>query len=195
MNSNSSMLWRWSVVGLTLVLTLAVLASAIPTGSAAAAPKTSCDKKYEVKRGDTLKKIGEKFGYAPNQIVYVNSWNVPYTIYVGQIICIPPSAVNKPPKMLPTYTTQPAAYFTAGRTANDVLVYTYNYPKVNVVVNADNAGDSVKNLIAVGAFRVGNGKTWSFKLPNELKNASKLTICLKNQRDSYLQCVSPRSGS
>ena len=195
MNSKSRKIWRWTVASLTLLLALAILASLVPAGTATAAKPILCKKTYDVKRGDTLKKIGEKVGYSPEQIVYVNRWKVPYAIYVGQRICIPTSTINKPPKMLPTYKTRPAAYFTASRTADEISVYTYNYPRVNVVVNVDNAGDAVKNLIAVGSFRIGNGRTWYFKLPNDLKNASKLTICLKNQRDSYLQCLLPSSGS
>jgi LysM repeat protein len=196
MNSvSSSKTWRLPVICLTLLLVLAFLASVLPTGVAAAAAKKKCDKTYEVRRGDTLKKIGERFGWAPNQIVYVNGMNVPYTIYVGQKMCLPEEVNNKAPKVSNSYAALPAAYFTAGRTANDVLVYTYNYPKTSVIVKVDNAGDSVKKFVNVGAFSVGNQKTWRFKLPTELKKASKLTICLKDTTTNYLQCVVPRSGS
>jgi LysM repeat protein len=195
MNPNSSKMWHCPVVGLSLLLTLVILASFPSVEVAAAAAKTTCDKTYEVRRGDTLQKIGDRFGYAPSQVVYVNSWKAPYTIYVGQKICIPTSKVENPPKVNSTYANAPAAYFTAGRTASDVLVYPYNYPATNVVVKVDNAGDSVKKYIDVGRFTIGNGKTWRFKLPAELKNAAKLTICLKDMSTSNLQCVAPRSGS
>ncbi|MBP1692266.1 MAG: hypothetical protein H6Q37_149, partial [Chloroflexi bacterium] len=56
MNSKSRKIWRWTVASLTLLLALAILASLMPVGIAAAAKPTLCKKTYDVKRGDTLKK-------------------------------------------------------------------------------------------------------------------------------------------
>ena len=181
------------------LLAAVILALALLPIYASAAPlaKAKCNRTYEVKRGDTLAKIGSKYGKATNQIVYVNNWNSPYTIYVGQRICIPTETVSGLSKLASKYANAQAVYFTAGRAGNEILVYTYNYPNTTVEVKVDNAGDSIRKLITVDTFDivdVGNRETVRLKLPTELRSASELFICLKDKTTNYLQCVYPRRG-
>ncbi len=197
--TNQSLVKHWPVRMLSILLVIAIMVTLLPTAvSAASLAKTNCDATYQVKRGDTLTKISEKFGVAANQIVYANSWSEPYTIYVGQNICLPEKTVSGLSKLASKYADAVAAYFTAGRSGGKILIYTYNYPKTVVLVKVDNASDSAKNFYNLGAIniaQVGNGKTTTFKLPSALANASKLYICLKDRTTSYLQCAYPRSGS
>jgi hypothetical protein len=181
---------------LCILLVIALFAVLLP-GAASASPlaTTTCKKTYEVKRGDTLNSIGSKTGIPAKDIVYFNGWKSPYTIYVGQRICLPTGKVSDAPKLENKYANAPAAHFTAGRSGKEILVYTFTYPKTTVLVKVDNAGDSVRKLINVGVISsVVNGKTYRFKLPAELQKASKLQICLKDRTTGYLQCVVPRSG-
>jgi LysM repeat protein len=189
--------WPVKIFGILLIVTL--LAGLMPQQiSATSQTKTKCTPTYQVKRGDTLKKIGDRFGFAPNQIVYLNNWVLPYTIYVGQNICIPLKVDSSAPKIDNKYVNIPAAYFTAGRSGADIMVYTYTYPKTTVLVKVRDASNSAKNFYDVGTINiaaVGNGKTSRFKLPAQLQNAKQLQVCLKDRNTSYLQCVYPRSGS
>jgi LysM repeat protein len=190
---------RWPVWASFILVVLVLTTSLLPQVNAGAAlAKDKCVPSYQVKRGDTLAAIGEKFGFAPNQIIYANSMVSPYTIYVGQNICIPEKIDSNAPKVDKKYFNTTAAYFTAGRSGADILVYTYNYPKTSVLVKARDANDVGKNLYTLGSINIaqaGNGRTFRFKLPVQLQKAKQLQICLKDLGTSYLQCVYPRSGS
>lgn len=191
--------WSSWIRGAFYILAAVVLALALLPIHVSAAPlaKVKCDRSYEVKRGDTLNTIGSKYHKATNQIVYVNNWNKPYTIYVGQRICIPTETVSGLSKLASKYANAQAVYFTAGRAGNEILVYTYNYPDTTVEVKVDNAGDSVRKFYTVDTFDivdVGNRETVRLKLPTELRSASELLICLKDKTTNYLQCVYPRRG-
>jgi hypothetical protein len=185
--------------GLSLLLAITLLAAFLPA-RALAAPlqaKLDCKSTYEVKRGDSLNSIGKKYGRAVNQIVAANDWDRPYTIYVGQRICVPTKSQTDVPKVEARFGSALAVYFTVGRDEDELLVYTYNYPKTTVLVKVDDAGDSVKKLYDVDEINiaaVGNGKAWRFKLPPAVRDASKLFVCLKDKTTNYLQCVTPRSG-
>ena len=188
----------WIARALGLLLALSLLASAMP---ALAAPAASIDWEdcwytYEVKRGDNLRNIASKFGINPGSIVHDTELDPPYTIYVGQRLCIPKKNVNDAPSVTTKQRNAFAVYFTAGRDGNDILVYTYNYPSTTVLVKGENAGNSSWKLVDIAKINIaatGNRKTWRFKLPTELR-VKKLLICLKDKRTGYLQCVTPRSG-
>jgi hypothetical protein len=190
---------RWLGWALRILLLAALIAAAMPAAKQVSAKSTTkCEKNYEVRRGDTLQTIGNRYGYAPNQIVVANNWKSPYTIYVGQKYCLPTSKANDAPKLESKQLNAPAVYFTAGRSGDYILVYTYNYPKTATQVKVGKANSVGKQLTNVGSINVansGNGKSWRFNLPNNLKNTANLTVCLKDRTTSYLQCVVPRSGS
>jgi LysM repeat protein len=190
-------LQRWLARGLFIFLAIAVVFSVLPPrASAATLAKPECDYTYEVKRGDTLANIGDYFGIGANQIVYANEWKrPPYTIYVGQSICIPDTTKSGLAKLASKYANAQAVFFTAGRADKDILVYTYNYPKTTVLVKVDNASDPARKFYTLGTINiasVGNKKALRLRLPTELQNASQLYICLKDKKTSYLQCVYPR---
>lgn len=182
--------------GVMVVLAIAVVISLLPQMAfAATVAQPDCDFDYEVMRGDTLARIGTKFGISANQIVYANKWKKPYTIYVGQSICIPDTTKSGLAKLESKYANAQAVFFTAGRADKDILLYTYNYPKTTVLVKVDDASDSARKFYTLGTVNiasVGNKKALRFRLPTALQNSSKLYICLKDKTTSYLQCVYPR---
>jgi LysM repeat protein len=188
--------WLARVLGILLALSL--LAPALPA-SAAPAEKIDWDDcwyTYEVKRGDTLRSISNKFGINVGSIVDETEMDPPYTIYVGQRLCIPKKNIQDAPNVSSKQRNAYAVYFTAGRDGNDILVYTYNYPNTTVLVKGENAGNSSWKLVDIGKINIaaaGNRKTWRFRLPTELR-VKKLLICLKDKRTGNLQCVTPRSG-
>jgi len=121
---------------LIIFVILGLLVAMLPLGAASAA---KCETPYAVKRGDTLTSIGKKFGYAANQIVYASKLGKPYTIYVGQTLCIPDGKNSNAPAVDSKYANALAAYFTAGRTTDSVLIYTYTYPKTTVLIKGASA--------------------------------------------------------
>ena len=174
---------------LTILVMLGLLAAMLPTSALAA---TKCDPTYAVKRGDTLTSIGNQFGYAANQIVQVNKMNKPYTIYVGQKLCIPESKDKNAPKVDSKYANAKAAFFTAGRTTDGVMIYTFTYPKTTVLIKGASAPNNERKFYKIGTMVTQNNKVFKFTLPSELKNAKNLQICLKDRTTSYLQCVYTR---
>ena len=174
---------------LIVLVMLGLLVAWLPAGVASAA---KCDTSYEVKRGDTLTSIGNKFGYAANQIVQASKLGKPYTIYVGQRLCIPESKNKNAVKVDSKYTNKLAAYFTAGRTADSVLIYTFTYPKTTVVIKGASAPNTERKFYKIATTAIQNNKAFKFKLPSELKNVKTLQICLKDRTSSYLQCINVR---
>jgi LysM repeat protein len=188
----------WLARLLGILLALSMLAPAMPALAAPAAKVDweDCWWTYEVKRGDSLRSISNKFGINAGSIVDETELDPPYTLYVGQRLCIPRKNIKDAPTISTSRRNAFAVYFTAGRDGNDILVYTYNYPKVSVLVKGENAGNSSWKLVDIGRINIasaGNRKTWRFRLPTELR-VKKLLICLKDKKSGYLQCVTPRSG-
>lgn len=175
---------------LIMLVIVGLLITMLPAGAFAA---TKCDTTYEVKRGDTLATIGKKFGYAANQIVYASKLGKPnYTIYVGQRLCIPDGKNSNAPAVDSKYTNKAAAYFTAGRTTDSVLIYAFNYPKTNVIIKGASAPNTERKFYEIGKLALQNNKAFKYKLPAELKNVKTLQVCLKDRTTSYLQCVNVR---
>jgi LysM repeat protein len=197
-NGNLTGLSAWLARLLSILLALSMLAPAMPA-LAAPAEKIDWDDcywTYEVKRGDSLRSISNKYGVNPGSIVDETELDRPYTIYVGQRLCIPRRNIKNAPTVSTTQRNAFAVYFTAGRDGSDILIYTYNYPRTTVMVKGENAGNSSWKLVDIGRINIssgGNRKTWRLRLPTELRVVN-LLVCLKDRRSGYLQCVKPRSG-
>lgn len=186
----------WSFRWIAIFLALSLLAALIPQPASAKYNPDDCAYIYQVPRLATLTSIAKAFGTNPKQIAYINGMHQPYTIYVGQRLCIPEKDKKGLSNLASKYTNLPAVHFTAGRSGNDILIYTYNYPKTEVVIKGENAGATGWKLVDIGSFniaRIGNQRALRFKLPTELR-VSQLLVCLKSMNTSYLQCIFPRTG-
>jgi len=182
--------------GVAILLALSLLAVFIPQPASAKYDPDDCAYIYEVRRGATLTSIAKAYGSEPKQIVYINEMKSPYTIYVGQRLCIPEKDQKGLSKLASKYADAAAVHFTAGRSGNNIIVYTYNYPKTTVLIKGENAGASGWKLVNIGSIniaKIGNQHTLRFELPTELR-VPKLLICLKSRNTGYLQCVTPRTG-
>jgi len=88
-----------------LAAIFALQAAVSPTVHFAAASTGSFS--YTVQSGDTLSKIGQRFGVQWQSIASLNGIVSPYTIYVGEVIQIPSSGSTQ---SYTTYTVQPGDY-------------------------------------------------------------------------------------
>ena len=189
---------QWLHTRLSVFLALSLLVIAIPWVASAApsAADDDCKTPYYVKRLDTLNKISRYWGVNVASIAEESNMDSPFTIYVGQRLCIPKKNIKNATKVASKYASAYAAYFVAGRSKNDILIYTYNYPKTTVLVKGENAGKSGWKLVDIATINIaktGNNKTFRFRLPSELR-VKNLLICLKDKTTGHLQCVYPRSG-
>lgn len=64
----------------------------LPTLTASAAPNAACKAEYTVVWGDTLAKIGARYGVSYMEIANANGIANPNRIYAGQRLCIPSSS-------------------------------------------------------------------------------------------------------
>lgn len=182
--------------GVAILMALSLLAVFIPQPVSANYDPDKCAYIYEVRRGATLTSIAKAYGTAPNQIAYINDMDRPYTIYVGQKLCIPEKDKKGLSKLASKYADAAAVYFTAGRSGNDIIIYTYNYPETTVLIKGENAGASGWKLVKIGSIniaKIGNQHSLRFQLPTELR-VPNLLICLKSKNTGYLQCITPRTG-
>lgn len=172
-------------------LVFSMLAAMLPQQASAAPTKAtpSCGPLYFVRQGDTLAKIGNKFDVTAFTIADGNDLPSPYTIYVGQRLCIPEK--DKSGKLAAKYANAQAAYFTAWFWTGGINVQPRNYPKTTVWVKGDDAGDTSRLFFKIGRLNTKNtgNTTVHFNLPADLKKAKSLTICLKDITSDYNQCV------
>ncbi len=188
----SSRVSRW----LAVLLLLSLLAALLPLGVGAAATDTKCARYYEVNKNSTLAKIGSAFGFTAGELAYANELPKPYTIYVGQKLCIPEKKEKSVPKSYKSVSgTTRAAYFVAGLTAdNKLLIHPYSYPATSVTIKVRSDGAAPGKWYKVSTLNIGstgNGKTYTYKVPKDLEGKRNLQICLKDRATSHLQCVKP----
>lgn len=79
---------RFLITALSLAAALGAFAS-LPAITASAAPNANCQANYTVVWGDTLAKIGARYGVPYMQIANANNIANPNLIYAGQRLCIP----------------------------------------------------------------------------------------------------------
>ena len=79
---------RLLITVLLLVASVGAVIS-VPLLTASAAPNANCQANYTVVWGDTLAKIGAKYGVSVQQIADANGIANPNLIYAGSTLCIP----------------------------------------------------------------------------------------------------------
>lgn len=173
-----------------LFLALAILVAASGF-SAQPASASSCTQWYTVKRGDTLNKIGIKFGVSWTYLAKINHIPNPNKIYTGQVLCVsggqpapqpPPCPQPQPqPQCPPQPAPSPTPYFFIQSVVrNDkVTIQGYNYPpntKFNVYMGP--VGSQGKGGYFVTSFNSGKGGTITktFPIPPEMVGAQKIAI-------------------
>lgn len=183
---------EWLVMAVASLLVVSLLAVSLPTSvHAAPAAKISCAFDYRVRKGDTLAKIASRYGVKPVDIVRVNKMHKPYSIFVGQRICIP-NISKEGFKDIPKVNANAlAGYFVVSWNPKGIKIQATNFPKKNnYYVKVDDLKDGIKKWIKLGTFRTTKKGSNSriFKLPPELQGAVSLKVCLKNARTNSLTC-------
>jgi LysM repeat protein len=181
---------------LAVLLLLSLLAALLPLGVAAAANEIKCVYTYQVNKNSTLAKIASAYGRTTGEIAYATDLRKPYTIYVGQKLCIPDKVKSLPKAYQNISGTAKAANFVAGLTSdNKILLHPYTYPNTTVFIKVREDGGSPGKWYKIGTLTIGgstgNGKTYTYKVPTDLQGNRSIQICLKDRTTSYLQCVKP----
>jgi len=175
------------LVMLSVVLALALLASALPQAPAAA---QNCKVKHEVEAGDTIQYLANLYSVGWEQIAKENDLLPPYTITVGQVLCIPggtkpagtstETTANKDKK--PTLVVVPQM--------NHVFVSIENFaPKTSYFVRVFPRTMNVS--YRVGVFTTnkdGDAEDW-FKIPGFVPRSANMGVCVKNAWTDAVSCV------
>jgi LysM repeat protein len=181
---------RWISRITSLFLLLGFLLAGLPQAAQAARSNATCVQTYTVQNKDTLNSIAKKFTVKFDDLISANNLKEPYTIFVGQKLCIP-----KASKVGAVGTGDPGATkalsYTVTHNKNGFVIRTSNFPdKSNYVVKVDNLATPGVNWVNVGRLNVkdDDSVTRTYLLPKDLLKANFLHICLKNQRTNALFC-------
>ncbi|HSF80643.1 MAG TPA: LysM peptidoglycan-binding domain-containing protein [Anaerolineales bacterium] len=164
------------LIGMFLVL--AFLAGSIPQPALAA----SCRTNYTVKSGDTLSSIALQFKISWTDLAAANNLKEPYTIYIGQVLCIPASATTT--SSTSTTSSSSKRSFSVAVQGSSLVISTTNFPKNNIYYVKISAGHFRPDppVYKIGTLRVGKNTTYTytFRFPKELSSAKYVLVCLKN---------------
>jgi LysM repeat protein len=203
-----SKLRKVSLIVLALVVMVVGMGfSPLPSGPA------SCTVYYRIQPGDTLKKIGQKFGVSWQYLQELNGLGDPNFIKAGNIICVSTSATPQqpqpghpphpgyPPPPPPCYPQNPCypppshpqpdyvplIKIVAVSRDQSVTVQTYNFPAndtFNVLMGP--YGSQGKGGIIVGSYSSGNGssKQVSYPIPAQLAGSYRIAIRFQSNTGS-----------
>lgn len=166
---------------LLLFIGLALVFSAFPPLQALAqANDGDCAEYYRVRRGDTLYRIGLRFGVSWPEIAEANNIRNPNRIYAGQVLCIP-GDVDEPedrPARVPTFV------ITGVVRDETVTIRTSDFPaRTRFVVRMGRYGTLGIRGIAVAEIDTGAGGSFAatFNIPEELQGRNRIAIRLESK--------------
>lgn len=178
----------------SLLLVIALLTASLPlTGEAFA--MQNCGKSHTVVSGDTLSAIAAKYGTTVQELATLNDLTAPYTLTIGQVICVPGSAA----------TATPTGSSSSKSSSKDTVSFQVidRGGKFDLVVEATAAKSIFTVRVSrrtVGSmpkwYKIGSLKTKKegtitrrYRLPDNLIDED-INICLKNVRTNKTFCRS-----
>jgi hypothetical protein len=184
---------RIVLVSVSLLFVVTLLASALPSQQASAsAPAATCAKYHTVASGETLSSIALKYNVTVEEIAAANNLKTPYTIYVGQSLCIPAATGTTPAPTTSAGTTSGAKIEARSDRYGFITVATDGMkPKTPYYVKVSFYFYSKLVTAKLGTMRTDkNGDAnKTFRLPKNFRNQPKLTVCLKNPYTDVATCI------
>jgi len=183
-----SPLRRLGLTTISLLLVLALLAGSAPAAALAAPLSVTCAKNYVVQSGDTLSSIAQTYKLTVAELAAANNLKEPYTLYVGQQLCIPGTATTT----TTTSTTTSSGPITAEFDKNVVhLKFTDLTKNHGFAVKAAKVERGTLEWLRFGKFKSdkkGNASV-TFKLPKRFRDATYLQICAKDLTNDKVVCA------
>jgi LysM repeat protein len=172
---------------ISAILLLILLMSALPQRPAEA---QACKFKHTVEAGDTIHYLANLYGVSWDEIAEANDLPPPYTITVGQVLCIPggtapanqatkaPTGGNKP-----SLEVVPVGF-------NHIYVSVENFARKAsyfVRIFARNQGVSYR----IGVFTTNKEGDFAdyFKIPDYVPRSATMGVCVKNATTDAVSCV------
>ncbi len=181
------------VIITSLLLALALLAGVVPqVVMAAPAPSVSatCAKYHTVVSGDTLSSISVTYDISIAELAAANNLTEPYTLTVGQSICIPGTAAST---TTTTDTKSTKREFTIERQGNYLVINAANFPKKSSYVVKLKKGRMSLPMpwVKIGVLRTRKNTDviQSFRLPKNFFDTPVIQVCLKNSTSDAVMCL------
>lgn len=177
---------RLGIKAISLLLVLALLAASLPI---AALAQTTCARNYTVQSGDTLSKISVTYDISIAELATANNLKTPYSLYVGQVLCIPGSTTTTTTSTGTTTETDQVISATFNLTTVK-LAFSKLGKNGNFVVKARKYDRTNDTWFKFGRFKANkNGKaSVTLKLPKALRDATYIQICVKNVVNDKVEC-------
>jgi LysM repeat protein len=181
------------LVGILLIA--ALLAGTFPQiGLAAPAPSVSvtCAKYHNVAADDTLSSISVTYDVSIAELASANDLKEPYTLFVGQRLCIPGTATSTTGTTTSASTSTKASW-SVTRDGNSLVINAANFPtKANYYVKIKKGHPSTdRPWVKLGIFRTKKNTSVEreFRLPKSFIEPAMLTVCLKNAKTDAVSCL------
>jgi len=173
-----------AVKAISLLVILAVVCLAWPQPAPVQA--ATCSTTHTVVAGETLSSIALKYNTTVEAIATANDLKAPYTIFVGQKLCIPGTSSTP---STGSGSTSKAPNFTAKFNGNRVTVKTSNYPKnTNYQVTLQRTSELTRYKVGILNVKSNPAVSKSYQTPKELRGSRNITVCLKNNVNDKVQC-------
>lgn len=176
-----------------ILLLMAILAGLLPGPALAASPAavTTCNTKYTVKSGDTLSGIAQQYKINWLDLAAANDLKSPYTIYIGQILCVPKSSSTTTSG---STSSSSKAGFSLALQGRFLTVTAFNYPKNSIFyVKVGEGRFSLEPPVyKIGMLRMRKSASvvTVYRLPKDLSDVRYVRVCLKNVRTDAIACRS-----
>ncbi len=165
---------------------------AMPFGSLdRVAVAQTCTVNHSVASGETLSSIAVKYDVDWTVIATANNLKEPYSIFVGQSLCIPGSTTSTSTTGTTTTSTSKKPTITFSIEGNRLYLETSGFTKKSTwYVKIGSGPYRVAELTKIGLHLVRKDTTTSssFRVPKKLQDARYLTLCLKNARTDEVRC-------
>ncbi len=171
-----------------LVMVAALLAAALPQVALA----QTCTRFHTVASGDTLSGISLTYDISVAELAAANSLKEPYTLIIGQSLCIPGSTTSSS-GTTSTSSSSNTRVTAVERDEKFLVISVANYPKNGIYYVKIKKGHWGTDTpwYKVGIFRTKKNTdvTRTFRLPSNFYNPSLITVCLKNAKTDAVSCV------
>jgi LysM repeat protein len=178
----------FALASLSLLIALALCAALVPQHMASASNlAATCSTYHTVASGENISSIAAKYNVTVDALATANDLKSPYTIYIGQRLCIPGATTTATTTSSTTTTTN---NFTvkAGPFPNWITIATTSMAKKSVYYAAvKNALEAAVKMGTMKTDKNGNGKR-TFRIPKQFRSLPVVTICLKNAYTDDLLC-------
>jgi LysM repeat protein len=178
---------RWPARLVSILVIMALLAIALPQPVLA----VTCVSRYTVKAGDTVSAIADSFKITVTELTSANSLTSPFTIFVGQVLCIPAGATTT------TTTTSSSSSsksetISAEREGNKLVVKLANLKKkTSYYLRVQSLRRNNTSWFKLGTFTTSKTGTASTVrgLPKTLRDEPAIRVCVKHALNDTVQCA------